>query len=487
MGRRNDNTSFFGLNQKTAKDLLTIFPKGGDGKCKPCIDVTITSPPYWNLKNYGFEGQIGYGQSYDEYLESLEKIFGDVYNITRDTGSLWIIADTFKKKKSDCSSRNVKDGEIVLLPFDVTERLRKSGWRLQDIFIWEKDKTLPWSRKGQLRNIFEYVLFFTKSSNFKFNVDRIRVADCDKLKEWWVKYPERYNPKGATPSDIWKYSIPVQGSWANGFIRHFCPFPLALVEKIIMLTTDRGDTVLDPFAGSGVVLGVAHSMNRRYVGFELKSEYVKMFNNHVLKEIAEGMNGRKETWRKRQKAQLHLMQTIRNLRLTKYPKTLARQLRLEDSASEADLQINAIFAIERKTGSLGLKDCGRWKFLKEDIYLLLETLRNNEELQRTVSRISQRPPLSKFGIESKFFFKQRDAFIKKEMRDPSFDHKHLWMYAKGKMNAFCMKLDFSKWVILSRQDDWKQYAGNVIPPVISNVRVNQPVIKNGFRENRVDH
>lgn len=469
--------SFYGFREKSARQLLEIFPRLKSGNLEKCVDVTITSPPYWNLKNYGSEGQIGYGQSYSEYLEDLRKVFSDVHKITKDTGSLWIVLDTFKKKKNDRSLNGIKNGELVLLPFDVAEKVKASGWKLQDIFIWEKDKTLPWSRKGQLRNIFEYILFFTKTDDFKFYVDRIRISDHTKLKEWWVKYPERYNPRGAVPADIWKYPIPVQGSWAQGFLRHFCPFPVALVERILRLTTNRGSTVLDPFAGSGVVLAVANCMRRRYVGFELRSEYIDMFHRNVLKEVAKEMDAREKAWKRKRKMQSDLRQTIQKLRLTKYPRTLVKQLYLRGLAGKSDFPINTLFAIKRKFNPNELKAPNKWRFLREDVYLVFETDVQEKDLYESISKLSSRSPLSKFGIEPKFYLLSRDTHIQQETLSPSFNHKRLWLYQKGIMNAAYMRLEFEKWKDLSREGNWKGYFGNEIPPIMSNVKVNQPVVR----------
>lgn len=471
------NVSFYDFHKISATHLLEVFPKLKSGKYKSCVDVTITSPPYWNLKDYGFEGQIGYGQSYNEYLRNLARVFADIYTITKDTGSLWIIVDTFKKKKKDRSLYDVENGELVLLPFDITKEVRASGWKLQDIFIWEKDKTLPWSRKGQLRNIFEYILFFTKKNNFKFYVDKIRISDYHQLKEWWVKYPERYNPRGAVPADIWKYPIPVQGSWTRGFLRHFCPFPVALVERILLLTTNRGNTVLDPFAGSGVVLAVAHCMKRRYVGFELNSDYLNMYYKDVLKEVAKEIDDRKKAWKRKQKMQSKLRQTINKLRLTKYPRTLAKQLYLKGLVREDDFPINTIFGIKRKFNPNELKAPNKWRFLREDIYLVFETDVHERDLYESISRLSSRPPLSKFGIEPKFYLMSRDALKEQERQSPSFNHKRLWLYRKGIMNVFYMRLEFEKWKDLSKEQSWKMHFKNKIPPIISNVKVNQPVVK----------
>jgi DNA modification methylase len=180
-----------------------------EGLPNKCIAVTLTSPPYWNLKNYGMPNQIGWDQNYAQYMEDMVSIFKHIFRATRDSGSLWVVIDTFKD-----------NGSLKLLPYEFADRLQKDiGWFLQDVIIWDKGKTLPWSRTGQLRNQFEYILFFSKSKNFKYEIDRLKEIE---LKEWWVKYPERYNPKGKIPSNIWPLPIPVQGSWSSNGLRHAC-------------------------------------------------------------------------------------------------------------------------------------------------------------------------------------------------------------------------------------------------------------------------
>ena len=212
-----------------ARELAPLLPNRS-------IAVTLRSPPYWAMKDYGIPGQIGREQGYQEYLNDLVMIFQHVHRATRDTGSLWVVLDTFKVQ-----------GRLKLLPFEFSNLLeQQTGWTLQDIIIWDKGKTLPWSRIGQLRNQFEYLLCFSKSRKFKYEIDRLKEIE---LKEWWVKYPERYNPKGKVPSNIWDVPIPVQGSWNTNGLRHACPFPLTLVERVLLLTTDatRDHVVLDPF------------------------------------------------------------------------------------------------------------------------------------------------------------------------------------------------------------------------------------------------
>lgn len=124
--------------------LLEILPEGVQ------VQTTITSPPYFDMKDYGVEGQVGFGQKYEEYLEDLKEIFAQIYTVTKDDGTLWIVIDTFKR-----------DHAVVTLPFDLVQKLNSVGWKLQEIIIWKKDKTVPWSSKGFMQRKFEYVLFFS--------------------------------------------------------------------------------------------------------------------------------------------------------------------------------------------------------------------------------------------------------------------------------------------------------------------------------------
>ena len=280
------------------------------------IQTTISSPPYFDMKDYGEENQIGFGQSYEEYLCDIKSVFEQVYQYTKEDGTLWIIIDTFKRNDS-----------IVLLPFDVASKLQESGWLLQDIIIWKKDKTVPWSNNGFTQRKFEYVLFFSKSSKFKNNKDKVRVFDTRQLKKWWIKYPERYNPRGKALDEIWEYPIPVQGSWGKQYIRHFCPLPQDMVSNMIQISTDEGDIVFDPFAGSGTVLSQSAYMNRPYLGFELNKSYIEKFNSYLTETLETG----KANYEKmlKNEGQTVFEKQILNLRALKYGRMLVKAIQEE--------------------------------------------------------------------------------------------------------------------------------------------------------------
>jgi len=342
------------------------------------VDVTITSPPYFDLKDYGYKKQIGFGQEYSKYLEDLKLVFKNVYNCTKDTGSLWVIIDSFRR-----------DNEVIPLPFDVSNKLREIGWKLQEIIIWGKDKTVPWAHQGQMRNLFEYILLFSKEDKYNFFIDEVR--DFHSLKKWWVKYPERYNPNGKTPDGIWHFDIPLQGSWGKGFIKHFCPLPEEMIAQILKISTKEGDLVLDPFAGSGAVLAKADNMGRKYVGFELNAGYIKMFKNY-LKETGEQKREKFIEQKSKQLSQTEFNSLILDLRALKYPKLILKKLPAEKAS-----QISRIY-VEKSNQKATKKNA--LCVIKYIFFVRKEC--KESELIGLLTNLSVNPPLSKFGIEPIF-------------------------------------------------------------------------------------
>lgn len=337
------------------------------------IQTTITSPPYFDMKDYGVDGQVGYGQKYDDYLDDLQSIFGQVYTYTKDNGTLWIIIDTFKRNNT-----------IVPLPFDLAERIQQVGWLLQDIIIWKKDKTVPWSNNGFTQRKFEYILLFSKTPKYKNNKDCVRVYDTQQLKKWWVKYPERYNPKGKALDEIWEYPIPVQGSWGDKYIRHFCPLPKDMVSNMIQISTDEGDVVFDPFAGTGTVLSQSAYMNRKYLGFELNPSYIQQFKEYLSNSLEEGKKDYEKMLENH--GQTDFEETILNLRALKFGRLLVKKLQ-----DETHIQIKVF--VER------LSVNSKRQSVKYVIYDA-----SKEIFEPIIANAVDEAPLSKFEIDPIFEF-----------------------------------------------------------------------------------
>ncbi len=403
------------------------------------VDVIITSPPYWNLKDYEVKNQIGFGQKYDEYIEDLMTVFKKCKDVLKENGSLWVVADSFKQY-----------GNIKLLPFDLANRLKEESFFLQDVIIWQKDKTLPWSSKGKLRNIFEYVLFFTKNkTHFKYNVDRLRELN---LKKWWVKYPERYNPKGKVPSRVWTIPIPIQG-WGKSWVRHFCPFPPELVEKILLLTTDENDVVIDPFAGSGSVLAQATVMKRNAIGFDLNKDYREMYFKTVLPFFEENWKQNEKKRRDKERERNHLEETIKKLRILKYPVSLLKELKKEDGI-EATKHILGVIA----------SDGDREHDAK--FFFVLDSRTNDVKITQRLSKISRSDKLKKFSMKPKI-----TAIKKSELTSLRLKEK-IYIYSNGITNYYNAEIKFRDLLEKIEKNDYLDL-GRKLPPVISDIKVYQ--------------
>lgn len=358
-------------------ELLSPF----SGPAKPLLTCTITSPPYGDLKNYGHPDQIGWGQPYDEYLTDLRRVFRAVAKHTRDDGSLWIIADTL---------RPGGDGlrRLEPLPFQIAEELTDI-WTLRDVIVWKKDKTLPWSGRGRLRNAFEYVMLFVKTPSFKYYVDRLR--EPDQLEEWWVKWPERYNPDGKVPDNVWQIKIPVQGAWGSSTIQHACPLPPDLVERLIYLSTDPGDVVFDPFGGSGVVLAEAERLGRKPLGIELSVKNVKAYKTFVRPELLHrrGEDPLVEQARRRD----WLRERILTLRVLKFPSVLMQRL----EKARPDLPIPAV--VMMIADSLASKPEAEFKLVSSKLtFGLSEDAPKREAVRAALVTLADQQPASKFGV-----------------------------------------------------------------------------------------
>ncbi|HWR50880.1 MAG TPA: site-specific DNA-methyltransferase [Bryobacteraceae bacterium] len=410
------------------------------------LDVTITSPPYWNIKDYGAKAQIGFGQSYADYLDDLEAVFRAIHRSTKPTGSMWVVADTLKE-----------DGELRLLPFDLAERAKRSGWFLQDIIIWQKDRTLPWSHQGKLRNIFEYVTFFSKTKTFKYHLSAVR--DVVDLKDHWIRFPERYNPGGKTPSRSWSIPIPRQGAWgkAANFVQHACPLPTELVQRILELTTEKGDVVFDPFAGSGAVLAAAHWMERRYIGIDLNRNYQKLFYSRVLPETQ-----KREPYgisRPNPDGKAEFAQTIRQLRCNKYARELARLY-----AAKYGSPLCGTMVLIPSAG-----------FDQLELFLCRSSRISRETLATRLNELTRRRPLSKFGLKSEIRLVPSPKALKQLLSHRETAGMSWYRYDSGKFYWYVAELGNTREHVLHATN----FSGGSAkyPLVISPLRLRVPATK----------
>jgi hypothetical protein len=395
------------------------------------------------MKDYGHKDQIGYGQPDDEYLLDMRRIFRALFAHTRRDGSLWLIADTPRRPSSIAGV-----WEVQPLPFRLADEAAREGWVLRDVVIWVKDKTLPWSSRGRMRNGFEYVLFFVKTDRFQYHVNRLR--EPANLEQWWVRYPERYNPQGKAPSNVWEVPIPVQGSWANTAVRHACPLPADLIERMLLLSTSEGDVVFDPFAGSGVVVAESQRLSRRGVGLELVDDYIEAFRTTVLPEITErrGVDVLQQVLARSER----LRDTILDLRAVKYPKVVGQRARDIDPLLPRPIAIYALRRNKRRTP------------LAVDVVVVLRDCdaKHSEGFFEALRRASKRAPASKFGVSPRFRVLVRSDIGRLHRG------RRLYAYVGGQTHraaGLCT---------VSNVDEWADSPSrHNVPVVVSNVWVDE--------------
>ena len=155
----NDGMSWRHLHNADARNLLRLVPPSS-------VDLVLTSPPYAGLKDYGYQGQIGFGQNLEAYLQDMRSVLEACFIVAKPTATLWLVSDVFKA-----------NGEMVDLPGELARCASAAGWKLQDVVIWHKTKTLPWSHRGRLRKIFEYIHVFARSKAYKYYAERIRETE----------------------------------------------------------------------------------------------------------------------------------------------------------------------------------------------------------------------------------------------------------------------------------------------------------------------
>ena len=280
------------------------------------VQCCVTSPPYWGLRDYGHDGQIGLEQTPDEYVAEMVAIFGEVRRVLNDDGVLWLnLGDSYagsgkgpagnlgakhnerhlEHKHSAIVPEGLKPKDLVGIPWRVAFALQADGWWLRQDIIWHKPNPMPESVADRCTKAHEYLFMLTKSAKYYYNNEAIKEPSAQlgktNIRFGGNKYGDSTDPKHATKSgneytdngtrnrrSVWTIPTkPFRGA-------HFAVIPEALVEPCILATSRPNDTVLDPFLGSGTVGLVAQRHNRKWVGCELNPDYAKIAEQRIGKE-----------------------------------------------------------------------------------------------------------------------------------------------------------------------------------------------------------
>jgi len=219
------------------------------------IQTIVTSPPYWGLRDYGIRNQIGFNESYQEYLGRLETVWAECHRILNDRGVLWI----------NINKRVVK-GRILLFPVDIIKSCLKIGFKLQDIVIWFRAISVPSAGQENFTDRYEYIMMLTKTDKFKFYRNRLKSRDFFNEKEFdLINVWKLFRKIGNLSEDI--------NAKTKIAVKHTAMFPEELVRRAVVLSSDEGEVVLDPFLGSGTTVAVAKSLRRTGVGYEINEAF----------------------------------------------------------------------------------------------------------------------------------------------------------------------------------------------------------------------
>lgn len=236
------------------------------------IQCVVTSPPYWGLRDYGIDGQIGLEVTLPQFINHLVAIFSEIKRVLRDDGTLWVnIGDGYTSgnrgyraadKKNPARAMAVrpdtpegmKPKDLQGIPWRLAFALQDDGWYLRSDIVWNKPNAMPESVKDRPTRAHEYLFMLTKSERYFYDHEAVKELGS--------------NGKLRNRRSVWDVNTQ---PFAEA---HFATFPPKLIEPCILASTKPGDYVLDPFFGSGTVGVVCTGHQRSYVGIELNPEYV---------------------------------------------------------------------------------------------------------------------------------------------------------------------------------------------------------------------
>jgi DNA modification methylase len=281
------------------------------------LDCVITSPPYWQLRDYGYDGQWGLEPTFQEYLEHLWEMMDEIYRALKPSGTAWInLGDTYargsrKKDANNDSLRNTNnkiepntkpqynglDKCLLLIPHRFGIGCIDRGWVMRNDIIWAKRNGMPESVNDRFTKKHEYFFFMTKSTEYYFDLDGIRsrhIHANDKrnngerhIYKDGVKSLENkmlatnavsFNPLGKNPgtvSDFW--DIPTKGNSD----KHYASYNQELIHKPIIAGCPENGLIYDPFMGSGSTAIAALRRNRNFIGSEMSVEYTKIAEKKI--------------------------------------------------------------------------------------------------------------------------------------------------------------------------------------------------------------
>jgi DNA modification methylase len=301
------------LNKIILSDCLEGIKQMPDSS----VDCCISSPPYWGLRDYGVDGQVGNETDFKEFVSKLIELYSEIQRVMKPTGTCFVnlgdtyngtkqgnteinknpklVTDSFKKEKV----KTIQDKSLLMIPERFAIGMIDAGWILRNQIIWHKPNQMPQSATDRFTVDFEKIFFFVKQSTGYYFEQQLEPY-TKPLDRWggddleangnstWdngtgqTTYRNRNmrpNPDGKNMRTVWSINTePFPEA-------HFATYPQKLVKRMIEAGCPENGLVLDPFMGAGTTAVVAKKLNRNYTGFELNPKYKLIAENRLIKEV----------------------------------------------------------------------------------------------------------------------------------------------------------------------------------------------------------
>ena len=277
-----------------------------------CVQICVTSPPYFGLRDYGVYGQIGLEDTLEAYVQRIVEVFREVRRCLRDDGTLWLnLGDSYSAGgrggggKQDTNKGSIDLGawkvagygqkQLLGVPWKVAFALQANGWILRQDIIWHKPNPMPESVTDRCTKAHEYIFLLSKSPTYYYDHEAIKEPS---------KYPKDDRKARSAISDkrmptgliagvrpgsqtypfrnrrsVWTVTTkPYKGA-------HFATFPPDLIEPCILAGAPVAGVILDPFLGSGTTAMVAKKLGRSYIGIELNPKYIELARTRMGSQL----------------------------------------------------------------------------------------------------------------------------------------------------------------------------------------------------------
>ena len=285
------------------------------------VQTVVTSPPYWGLRDYGEDEQLGLEPKPDDFIENLCRVFDEVWRVLKDDGTIWVnLGDSYSAQrwtgsgKGQAMNKNndghrdinpikesgLPDKNLVGIPWKFAFAMQARGWYLRQDIIWSKPNPMPESVRDRCTKSHEYIFLMTKQPKYYYDNEAIKEdaiwAEEKRAGQGRLNYQGKRQGVEGTGQEAFVSIVDKRNKRSVWTINvkayreaHFATYPPELVTPCILAGSKEGDIVLDPFSGSGTTGEVALKHGRNYIGLELNPDYAVLSERRLTKAV--GMFG----------------------------------------------------------------------------------------------------------------------------------------------------------------------------------------------------